>query len=88
MYYEKFNVDVEIPLEDFINVFETDDIIEAIGSETVCSNLSNNFEDEDLFEMLDMRVEINSYKSIIEELPKLDQDELGMLLVRIIKELK
>jgi len=88
MYYEKFNVDVEIPLEDFINVFETDDIIEAIGSETICSNLSANFEDEDLFEMLDMRVEINSYKSIIEELPKLDQDELGMLIVKIIKELK
>jgi len=81
-------VPAEVDVSEVLDLMSISEVLEHIDEIDIVKFLQASYEDEELFEILDLRIEINSYKSIIEELPNLDQEELGMLLVTIIKELK
>ena len=50
------STEVEISIETFIEEAGAADILEEIGREDICNYLSAQFENEDLIEMLDIRV--------------------------------
>ena len=82
------SVVVDVNPEYVLDEMAVSDVLDYIPDEEIVSHFQISYEDEELFELFDMRIEINSYKSIIQELPNLDQDELGMLLVQVIGRIK
>ncbi len=54
--YITINKDIELCVDEILDEIGVSDILEQIGEEDVCNYLSNQYEDEELIELLDIRM--------------------------------
>ena len=79
MNYITINKDIELDVDEVLDELSLSDIMEFVGDDSMCEHLSDNYEDEQLIEMLDIRI-----PSVI-DLELLDDTEKQVLLWDLIK---
>jgi len=77
----EFATTVELPIDAILDEVGITDILEAISNEDICKYLTEEYESEDLVEMLDIRVNYQPIKD-------LDETEKQALLWELLKEIK